>query len=101
MTEIHALNNLRATLNQPHPTEITATKTTTPGVGSDRWVVDGPAGAIVFDTIGPQLAVLTPDGDADSLLSRFANEAQDVAWRGDDNAMFDLLTHHYHRHLAG
>lgn len=81
--------------------QITETKTTHPADGSPRWVVAGPAGKVVYDVLGNHLALLYADGEIDSLIKKYADEARTVSEYYDDNTVFALLAGHYRKHLAG
>lgn len=84
-----------------HAPAITTTKTGHPADGSPRWIVSGPAGSVVYDVLGNHLALLFTDGEIDSMGSCCARTAARAAADGDDEHMFELLTHHYRVQLAG
>lgn len=81
---------------------IANTKTTHPADGtSPRWVVTGPHGSVIYDTLGNHLAILDPDGDViDSMCKRYADEARSISEYYDDDTVFALLADHYHTQLT-
>ncbi len=81
--------------------QLTETKTTPPADGSPRWIVEGPAGKVVYDILGNHLALLYSDGEVGSLGKEYADYARSVSEYFDDNTMFGLLGDHYRKHLAG
>ena len=96
-----ALAELRTTLNAPCGNDLITAKAEHPADGSDRWIVAGPDGAVVYDVLGNHLAILFADGEIDSMCKRYADEARSVSEYFDDNTVFALLADHYRVVLAG
>ena len=67
--------------------------------GGSQWTVRGQFGAVAYTQVGNQLALLSADGDVDSMGKEYADEARSVSEYFDDNTVFELLADHYRTKL--